>query len=187
METVARRLGPGAGVSGPNTAALAAALDAQLDALESVWDQWVEDLGRLDPESPTPPTRGALRALGAALGVTEDPSWTDADYRYALLARADAAASSGTLPQLIAFARARSPIGEGTAQGQPTIVSLYVAGGLSLTPAQQAALVREALHAIPAHAGLSVAATTIEDAPGVFTLDIGPGLDVGTLAGSLYA
>ena len=174
-------------MSGPNTAALASALDLQLDAIEEVWDQWVEDLGRLDPESPTPPTRGALRALGAALGVTEDPSWADEDFRYALLARADAAASSGTLPQLIAFARARSPIGEGTAQGQPTIVSLYVAGGLSLSPAQQAALVREALHAIPAHAGLSVAATTIEDAPGVFTLDIGPGLDVGTLAGSLYA
>ena len=186
VETVQRRLGLGAGVSGPNTGAIARALDAQLDAIEQVWIDFVEELTRLDPASDVPPSRAALRALGLALGVAEDAGWTDEDFRFALLARADSRASSGTAPDLIRFAQNRSPLGDGTADGQPVWVGLYIAGGLSLTAHQQDATVAEALRAIPADAGLSIAASTIEDASGILTLDIGPGLDIGMLAGSLY-
>lgn len=186
METVQRRLGPGAGVSGPNTGAVARALDAQLDAIEQVWIDFVAEIARLDPASDVPPSRAALRALGLALGVAEDAGWSDEDFRFALLARADSRASSGTAPDLIRFAQNRSPLGDGTADGQPVWVGLYIAGGLSLSAHQQDATVAEALRAIPADAGLSIAASTIEDAPGILTLDIGPGLDIGMLAGSLY-
>lgn len=186
METIQRRLGPGAGVSGPNTGALARALDAHLDAIERVWVDFVGEIAKLDPASDEVPSRAALRALGAALGVEEDAGWSDGDFKFALLARADSRASSGTAPDLIRFAQNRSPLGDGTADGQPVWVSMWVAGGLSLSSHAQDATVAEALRAIPADAGLSIAASTIEDAPGIFTLDIGPGLDVGLLAGSLY-
>lgn len=186
METVQRRLGPGAGVSGPNTGAVARALDTQLDAIEQVWRDFVAEMGKLDPRSDVAPDRAALRALGLALGVEEDAGWTDEDFRYAILARADSRASSGTIPELVRFAQARSPLGDGTADGQPVWIGMYVAGGLSLSDHQQDTLVREALAAIPDVAGLTIAATTIAGAANVFTLDIGPGLDIGELAGSLY-
>ena len=181
-----RRLGPGAGVSGPNTAAVAGALDRQLDAIEVAWNDFVSELAKLDPTSEAPPTRAALRVLGLALGVEEIPGWSDEDFRYALLARADSRASYGTIPDLVAYAQRRSPLGAGTADGEPGWVKMYVAGGLSLGPLRQDVVVREALSAIPDVAGLSLLATTTEDAALVIVLDIGPGLDIGVLAGSLY-
>jgi hypothetical protein len=186
VETVTRRLGPGSGLSGPSTAALAEALDLSLDDIERTWAALAEDLVRVvDPSRPVP-GRAALRAVGAAIGLAEDPSWTEAEYRYAVLARADSRASYGTIPELVLFAQARSPLGDGTADGQPVEVRAYVAGALSLSLAEQAIIVREFLCAIPDVAGLTIVASTIADAAGIFTLDIGPGLDVGKLAGQLY-
>lgn len=42
----------------------------------------------------------------------------------------------------------------------------------------------EALNAIPDVAGLQIVASSAADT--VFTLDVGPGFDVGQLAGTLY-
>lgn len=186
MSRIRDRIGPNSGLQGPTADAVADALDAQFDAVEAAVAAFVGELAKIDPRVSDPPLRVALRFLADGIGLSEDPAWTDAEFKYAILARADARASHGLVEEMVRFAQARSPLGDGAVDCQPVSVRAYVAGGLSLSTADQATLVREFLHAIPDVAGLQVIATTVPDAGAVFTFDLGPGFDLGKLAGNLY-
>lgn len=178
MPTIAERLGTGLG--GPFVDALARVLDARADAIESVVAQ-IRDGVRIDRDDlPV----WALRLASYWLGVERDPAWTRAQWLYCLRLRAKALVSHGTTPEAVEFAKAASPLGLGTADGGPVSKTLYVAGGLDLSTAQVDCLIMEALNAIPDVAGLQIVASSASDT--VFTLDVGPGFDVGQLAGTLY-
>lgn len=176
------RLGPGTGLNGPTSDAVAKALDEVFDAFEADLQNLITDASRISPDSPETPSRTTLRILGDLIGVTEDLSWDDPTYKYAILARADAAASSGTFADLFHFATYRSPLRIASVDAYPTYVRLYIAGALSLSPSHLATIRREALKAIPDVAGLEILGSTLENAPLTFTFDLGPGLDLGILA-----
>lgn len=160
--------------------ALARMLDARADAIESVVAQ-IRDGVRID-EDALP--LWALRLASYWLGLTPDPAWTRSDWIYCLRLRAKALVSHGTTPEAIELAQTASPLGLGTADGGPVSKTLYVAGGLDLSAARVDCLVVEALNSIPDVAGLQIVASAA--ATTVFTLDVGPGFDVGSLAGTLY-
>lgn len=172
----------GAGVQGPVADTLARVLDERWDALEAiVLAVW----GGADINAESLET-WALRLAGHVLGVPRDPSWTNAEWLYCLRGRAKSRMSHGTVPELIEIVKSLSPIGDGTVDSAAVAITAYIAGGLDLTPAEQDCAVSTMLASIPEVAGLGIVATTIPGAANVFTLDLGPGFDLGTLAGSLY-
>lgn len=172
----------GAGVAGVYANAVAEALDAQIDALNTVW---LAIRSGVDLNAAATPPTWALRIASNLLGVTRDPSWTNEDWLYCLRLRAASRMSHGTNPECVLLAQRASPIGDGTADSGPVAVRFYLAGGLDLSEAQKECVRNELLCAIPDVAGIAILATTIPDAANVFTLDIGPGFDLGALASAL--
>lgn len=174
-----------AGVQGPVVQAIARALDARADAIQGVIER-VDASPNLGAPLGSLETWELMRATALLRGL-RDPSWTRLEWHYCLRLRAAARYSEGTLPDLIAFAQAASPVGLGSVDVGPVSVTFVIGGGLDLSEAQQACLVEHALDAIPAEAELQIVGSTVADAAKLFTFDVpGKGFDLGLLAGSIW-
>lgn len=181
--TIADRLW--AGVQGPTVQAIAQVLDARADAIQDVVDR-IAAAPRLDAPLGTLAEWELERATRLFRGK-RDPAWTLLEWHYCLRLHAAALYSTGTLPDLITFAKAASPVGLGTVDVGPVSVTFIIGGGLDLSPAMVDCLVRHALEAIPDVAELQIVGSTTEDAAKLFTFDVdGLGFDFGLLAGSIY-